>query len=216
MNFKKTFFITAVCLMIAGCAAVQMVGLRHQAERGGADAQFILGEDLHFQGRWTEAGYWYRKAAEQGHVQSQVRLGNLCYDGKLPDGPEEAVKWYRLAAEKDDVAQFMMGECSRYGRGAPQNDLEAVRWFLLGGEGTAVQQTRLEACYAFYKSSPADYARAHAIETAEADTQEVYGRYDAWRDLTPEQLAEGLRRLTEYEQTPEKAKNNTGGMKCGN
>lgn len=206
MNFKKAVFltITAACLMIAGCAAVQMAGLHHQAERGDEDAQFTLGEDLHFQGRWTDAGYWYRKAAEQGHVQSQVRLGNLCYDGKLPDGPEEAVNWYRLAAEKDDVAQFMMGECFRYGRGVPQDFREAIKWFLLGGDSTAIQQRRLEACYAFYKSAPENYARAYAIETAGADTREVFGRYDIWRELTPEQMAEGLRRLTEYEQGLEK------------
>ena len=206
MIFKKTVFltITAAALMIAGCAAVQMAGLRHQAEQGDADAQFTLGEDLHFQGRWTDAGYWYRKAAEQGHVQSQVRLGNLCYDGKLPDGPEEAVKWYRLAAENDDVAQFMMGECFRYGRGVPQDFREAIKWFLLGGDSTAIRQRRLEACYAFYKSAPENYARAYAIESVEADTREVFGRYDVWRDLTPEQLAEGLRRLTEYEQGLEK------------
>lgn len=216
MNLKNLLVsVAAACLMTTSCSVWQMAALRQQAERGDAKAQFVLGDELYFEGRYAKAGCWYRKAAEQGHVQSQVMLGNMCYDGKLPDDPEEAVKWYRLAAEKDDVAQFMMGECSRYGRGVPQNDLEAVRWFLLGGEGTAVQQRRLEACYAFYKSAPVDYARAYAIETAEADTQEVYGRYDVWRDLTPEQLAEGLRRLTEYEQILEKA-NNTGGVKCGN
>jgi TPR repeat protein len=191
--FRQITLIFGLLACLNGCSGFQ-------AAMGNSDAQFEMGEQLWFADRPAEAAVWFLRAAEQGHVQSQVRLGNLYYLGELPGGPEEAVKWYRRASEKDDVGQYMLGECYRRGRGVPQNFNEAMRWFLLGEEGTAIQQRRLEACFAFYQAAPDKYDEAYAIETAEADTQEVYGRYDMWRDLSPDQLAEGLKRLTEYEE----------------
>lgn len=191
--FWQIALISGLLVCLNGCFGFQ-------AAVDNSGAQFERGEQLWFADRPAEAAVWFRRAAEQGHVQSQVRLGNLYYLGELPGGPEEAVKWYRRAAGRDDVAQYMLGECCRRGRGVSQNFNEAMRWFLLGEEGIAIQQRRLEACFAFYQAASDKYDEAYAIETAEADTQEVYGRCDVWRELTLEQLAEGLRRLTEYEE----------------
>ena len=58
---------------------------------------------------FQNATCWYRKAADQGHVDAQCRLGDLYTSGvyhmfKSPEESEnlhkEAVKWYRMAIEK--------------------------------------------------------------------------------------------------------------------
>jgi len=72
------------------------------AERGDAEAQFMLGVYYHkgMGGTMDEesAIRWYRKAAEQGHSEAQFALG-VCYDngqGVAADGVE-AYKWLLLS-----------------------------------------------------------------------------------------------------------------------
>jgi TPR repeat protein len=53
----------------------------------------------------AEAVKWYRRAAEQGNADAQMRLGVMYGDGRggLAEDYAEAVKWYRrlsLAAAK--------------------------------------------------------------------------------------------------------------------
>ncbi len=66
----------------------------------------------------------------------------------------------------------------------------------MGDAEADVQKRRLAACHAFYKSTPTEYAQAHAVETGKADA----GRRNSWMELTAEQLQTGLQRLTEYEK----------------
>ena len=54
---------------------------QQKANQGGADAQFTLGL-LYKRGVGTiqdtkQAVYWYTKAAEQGHINAQYKLGSL-------------------------------------------------------------------------------------------------------------------------------------------
>jgi hypothetical protein len=64
--------------------------------------------------RYTQAVYWFRKAAEQGDADAQYVLGNIYYYGHGPlsmDGRYiQAAFWYRKAAEQGDVeAQDALG-----------------------------------------------------------------------------------------------------------
>jgi len=73
----------------------------------------------------------YRKAAEQGDMDSQNRLATLYLTG---DGVQqdfaEAAKWYRKAADQGDVeAQNELGSLYGNGRGVPVDYVEAYRWF---------------------------------------------------------------------------------------
>ena len=44
---------------------------------------------------------WYKKAAEQGHVQAQVRIGRCYARGwGVEKNAREAMKWYLNAAEQ--------------------------------------------------------------------------------------------------------------------
>ena len=53
----------------------------------------------------NEAVKWYRKAAEQGDVGAQYRLGYLYEDGEgVKKNLNEAVKWYKKAADQGNEA----------------------------------------------------------------------------------------------------------------
>ena len=114
---------------------------RRAAERGHADAQYILGL-MYFEGDmgvpWddAEAVKWCRRAAEQGHSEAQGILGDIYARGKLvPLDTVEAVKWYRRAAEQGDAeAQYSLGWMYHLGQGVPLDKVEAVKWIRRAAE----------------------------------------------------------------------------------
>ncbi len=75
------------------------------AERGDSEAEFQLGM-LHERGDlkqdYKQAGHWYEKAAEQGHIGAEYRLAWIWGVGgdDFPADPAEAYKWILLASEK--------------------------------------------------------------------------------------------------------------------
>lgn len=72
-----------------------------------AGAQYRLAVD-HFLGTHPRANdgralYWYRRAAEQGHVPAQLLLGQMYESGwGVASDRAEAVRWYRRAAASGD------------------------------------------------------------------------------------------------------------------
>lgn len=80
---------------------------RTAAEGGLPEAQYELGEhyltceDEPVDENWREAAFWFRKAAEQGHSNAQLRLAGMNEDGLgIPQDLHAAVYWYRRAAEQ--------------------------------------------------------------------------------------------------------------------
>jgi len=77
-----------------------------------------------------------RKAANQGDVNAQCRLG-ACYatgEGVLKDDVE-AAKWYRKAADQGyDKAEYFLGICYAEGQGVPKDYVEAYKWLNLAGQ----------------------------------------------------------------------------------
>jgi uncharacterized protein len=69
----------------------------------------------------AEAARWFRKAAEQGHVDAQYNLGDAYYYGQgVPQDYAEAAWWYRKAAEQGHAsAQHDLGYLHYYGQGSP-------------------------------------------------------------------------------------------------
>src|SRR5690606_32405532 len=68
---------------------------------------------------------WFRKAAIQGHAESQYRLGQLETD------PKQAVCWLQKAAENGS-AEALVDLGTRYlrGNGVSRDEAEAARLFL--------------------------------------------------------------------------------------
>ena len=91
-----------------------------------------------------------KRAAAQGHAESQYKLG-YCYEiGEgVEESCEEAVKWYRKAAEQGyDTAQNDLGYCYYNGQGVEQSYTEAVKWYRKAAEqGNAEAQNNLGVCY---------------------------------------------------------------------
>lgn len=147
---------------------------RKAAEQGHVKAQFSLGIYYHHYAGFNsflrsflspigflaksdrnEAVKWFRKVAEQGHVEAQYELGccyeesadsyNSCFANSLAKRQAdelakvrdnaEAVNWYRKAAEHGHAkAQYRLGCRYRDGRGVTKNLVEAYKWLNLAWE----------------------------------------------------------------------------------
>jgi S1-C subfamily serine protease len=112
----------------------------------------------------SEAGRWYRRAADQGLAEAQFNLGNMYRRGEgVPSNDAEAVRWYRRAAEQGYAnAQFNLGFMYDFGEGVPGNDVEAVRWYRRAADqGNANAQFNLGLMYELGEGVPTDWMEAH-------------------------------------------------------
>lgn len=82
-------------------------GTIEKAENGNANAQYDLG-DRFYDGLgvaqdYSEAAFWFGRAAENGHAQAQTNLGMMCALGRGVDRDDiEGFKWLSLAAASGD------------------------------------------------------------------------------------------------------------------
>jgi len=148
--------------------------LEKKAKNGEADAQFNAGNYHMLTKNYTQATFWFRKAAEQGHADAQHRLGSLYFAGQgVPKDVVESTKWLLAAAQQghgqaqSDLALIsrLLGEeeVSAYWDSKAKeqhirfwsNKSEGVRWFRERAErGDAHAQYNL--CYA-YNDEEEDY-----------------------------------------------------------
>lgn len=79
----------------------------------------------------VEAAKWYRRAAENGHVQAQYVLGKSYHAGEgVPKDQVEAFKWWRKAAEQGHATSlFNVGVMCFLGDGTAKDFSEAARCF---------------------------------------------------------------------------------------
>ena len=98
----------------------------------------------------VQAHSWYRKAADQGHVDAQLHLGVLydCGYG-VPEDNAEAVAWYRKAADQGSViAMECLGGLYCFGEGVLQDYVQAATWFRKAAEqGSENAQLELGLLY---------------------------------------------------------------------
>ena len=115
--------------------------LRELSEKGIAQAQYYVGIAFE-EGRagvvetdYKEAASYYRKAAEQGHVQAQRSLGWLMYMYHLfflgvDRDYYEAAKWTKKAAEQGERhAQRTLGLMYFAGNGVPRDETNSFYWY---------------------------------------------------------------------------------------
>ena len=107
-----------------------------------------------------EAAFWFRKAAEQGHVEAAMQLGSMYAEGEGVDKScAEAAYWYCKAANQGNVLAadelIDLGTLYAEGTGVPQNDTEAARLFRVAADqGLADAQARLACMYSAGKGVP--------------------------------------------------------------
>jgi TPR repeat protein len=107
--------------------------VRSAAQRGGAQAQFALGQ-AHADGQGvpadaSEAARWFRLAAQQGLAKAQYALAQgLEMDGASGADNSEARHWYREAAAQGmPAAQRALERLDAAGRGRRTEDSAPVR-----------------------------------------------------------------------------------------
>jgi hypothetical protein len=123
---------------------------------------------------YTQAVFWFRKAAEQGDADAQDALGNLYYDGHGPLSMQlimyghyaQAALWFRKAAEQGDAdAQWSLGGLYLDGQGVPRSYAEAYFWYDLATAGKQhASDSKQVAKYRDEAAShltPAELARVH-------------------------------------------------------
>lgn len=106
------------------------------AGQGNAEAQFVVG--WHYE-KGTEgvsvdlgkAAGWYRRAAEQGHMEAQNNLGSLLSVGNgVEKNLGKAVHWWRKSANLgNEVAMVNLGRAYLDGSGVNQDFHKAAFWF---------------------------------------------------------------------------------------
>ena len=142
-----------------------------------------------------KAEKWYRKAADQGYMDSQLKLGMLYEDlGKYA----KALRWYRKAAVQGQPrAQYTMARLYWNGRGLKKNDTEAAKWYLKSAEQN----------YAKAQSSIGYlYLLGHGVRKSSADAAHWFRRgADLGNPVAQQRLADLLTRGDGVEENVEEA-----------
>jgi uncharacterized protein len=115
---------------------------RPLAEDGDAEAQRSLGW-MYDTGHGVpkddaQARQWYLKAAEQGNLGAQNRLGMKYIYGRRPTPDDIAIglSWFEKAAYQGDVdSQRTLGELHEYGDfGIARDHAQAIAWFRMAAK----------------------------------------------------------------------------------
>jgi TPR repeat protein/transglutaminase-like putative cysteine protease len=169
----------------AGNYKLAIARLKPLAERGGARAQYYLGDmyDGGFGAKqdYREAIRWYQMSAEQGDADSQSHLGYL-YENGLGAARDEklAVQWYAKAADQDDAwSQARLASMYRDGRGLAQDFQQAAKWFAKAADqGSTWAQMNLGLLYIKGQGVPLDYTKAMFWLRNAADRNDNYAQYN--------------------------------------
>lgn len=110
-----------------------------KAEYGDIEAQNILA-DTYYTGNYlgekvhkdrAKAFELYKKAANQGHAESQTNLAIMYREGEVVrQNISEYIKWLKKAAsQKETRAQALLGVAYEFGTGVPRNYAIAKEWY---------------------------------------------------------------------------------------
>ena len=102
--------IITLCLMIGSITFAQntnIATLKAKANNGDAEAQnnlggaYFIGEGV--EQSYSQAVYWWKKAAEQGLAAAQYNLGIAYYNGEgVEQSKSQALYWLRKACNNQD------------------------------------------------------------------------------------------------------------------
>lgn len=126
-------------------------------------------------------------SATQGHVDAQVHLGKMFYEGKLlPCDPKASFEWFKAAAEQGHVeAQYQVGLAYDAGEGVDKERTQAAYWM----EKSARSGNKKAQCaiaHMYFNGSGVSKSRKKSAEffkqsvdqgflQAQADFEELFG-----------------------------------------
>lgn len=140
-----------IALFIFGvsCAFAQLSAQSLDEIKIAADAGDPAAQDKMAEKESAHAEMWYRKAANQGYVHAQGKLGNLLLlhyrmsfnlkpDAKAALG-DEAIHWMTLAANQGDPqGQANLADVCLEGKLVKQDLIEAYKWGELAAQSVAL------------------------------------------------------------------------------
>ncbi len=142
-----------------GVAAVSGVPATTPAEDFAAADKADKDDDM------ITAGRLYRRAADGGHAEAQVRFGHILYRGSAN---ERALEYYRKSAAQGNAdGQYSVGFMYEGGEGGVAQDMaEARKWYALAAQqGHALSiQTLANAC-----TGPSDSVLSKIYNKAKRD-----------------------------------------------
>ena len=176
------FFKAAKIYGLEGGARVQKgTELRAAADKGDAEAQFLLAEGLRRKveqqksmNSMDEAIAWYEEAAGQGHVKAKQRLADFYFTGQgVEPDPKKALGLYREAANQGDtLSGLRMGKAYEDGIGVKRNLNKAIDWYERASKRTGRSKPAGEARY-----------RLGKIYSGDGDEKTNFVRAYMWLDL---------------------------------
>jgi hypothetical protein len=123
---------------------------------------------------FTQAVYWYRKAADQGYAGAQAILGRMYANGEgVPQDYTQMRYWLYKAADQGYArAHLGLGLVYEQGLGVPQDAAQAYFWYNLAAARLPVGAEREEAVQAHDRMAP------HLTLVQQADAQ---NRASTWQ-----------------------------------
>ncbi|MEA2111122.1 MAG: tetratricopeptide repeat protein [Campylobacterota bacterium] len=125
--------------------------------------QFDLAVQYFNERNYTQAIFWYQKAADQGHANAQVNLAYMYIKGYgVQQNYTTAVAWYQKAANQGSaIGEFNLGLQYRKGEGVEQSNTQAVFWYQKAAEqGYANAQNNLAYMYRMGYGIEQNYTQA--------------------------------------------------------
>lgn len=183
--------------------------LRKAADQGLAEAQFKLSVLGTSKGTMplTETAEWLDKAARKGHFEAAYQLGVLHLRGieGKPD-PISAAKCFRIAAESGHAkSQVNLGALLFHGGAGITNRSEAIAWYRKAADqGNSAACFNLGSALAKGDGVEQDLVSGYfwlSIAARQGDRDALSLAKQTAIEMTPNQLAEGIRRVAAFDRT---------------
>jgi hypothetical protein len=130
---------------------------------------------------YSQAVYWFTKAAQQGNAQAQCNLGYGYEKGYgVAKDYNQAVYWYTKAAQQGDAqAQCNLGYEYEKGYGVAKDYNQAVYWYTKAAQqGNAQSQCNLGECYFYGNGVIKDYNKAVELYNKATQQGNANAQYD--------------------------------------
>ena len=192
--------------------------LRQSATRGNAEAMYGLGFIYH-RGLGvphddTVASQWFQKAADQGVARAELELGLDYFHGEngVKLDYAAAAKYLTMAAQQKNApdqsapAANALGNIYEHGLGVKVDGKQAVSWYTQAAElGSGKAKSNLGRVYqeaAVVKRDPILAYMWLKLAAFQGDPMATHllGEFMAAKDFTHEQMAEGDRRVEDYQE----------------
>lgn len=155
---------------------------------------------------YTEAIYWFERAAQSGHLEAQYEFGVLLYLGHgSPRNYMKAIGWIKKAAYRGHIkAQLSLGMIYLNGRGTALNNGKGIFWLEKSAQGgSEIAQYKLTRVYFLGNGAPRSYMEAYKwgilakaqgvfVDEVEAILNEIEKR------LPPSKIIEAQHEATRY------------------